>query len=241
VLLLALDTATPAVTVALHDGSAAIAEVSAVDARRHGELLSAFVDEALRKAGAGFGDLTAIAVGIGPGPYTGLRAGVVTARVLGSALAIRTDGICSLDVIAAQAASAGSAGSPPRDHTASGGSGGSPRRVCTADGSDFVVVTDARRREVYWARYRPDGERVAGPFVGRPADLPGGLPVAGEAGLLTADLGGQVREPRYPSAAVLANLGVERLLAGRPPDLAEPLYLRRPDAREPGRPKRVTP
>lgn len=226
-LLLALDTATPAVTVALHDGSAAVAEVSAVDARRHGELLSVFVDKALRKAGAGFGDLTAIAVGIGPGPYTGLRAGVVTARVLGSALAIRTDGICSLDVIAAQAASAGSAGSPPR--------------VSAADASDFVVVTDARRREVYWARYRPDGERVAGPFVGRPADLPGGLPVAGEAGLVAAELGGEVREPRYPSAAVLANLAVERLLARRPPYLAEPLYLRRPDAREPGRPKRVTP
>jgi tRNA threonylcarbamoyl adenosine modification protein YeaZ len=214
VLLLALDTATPAVTVALHDGSAALAEVSAVDPRRHGELLSAFVDEALRKAGAGFGDLTAIAVGIGPGPYTGLRAGVVTARVLGSALAIRTDGICSLDVIAAQAA---------------------------ADGSDFLVVTDARRREVYWARYRPDGLRCSGPHVGRPADLPGGLPVAGEAGLLPAELGSQVLEPRYPSAAVLAKLAVVRLLADVPPDLAEPLYLRRPDAREPGRPKRVTP
>jgi tRNA threonylcarbamoyl adenosine modification protein YeaZ len=218
VLLLALDTATPAVTVALHDGSAAVAEVSAVDGRRHGELLSAFVDEALRKAGAGFGDLTAIAVGIGPGPYTGLRAGVVTARVLGSALAIRTDGICSLDVIAAQAAA-----------------GGSARR------SDFLVVTDARRREVYWARYRPNGERIAGPAVSRPADLPAGLPVAGEAGLLPAELGGRVLEPRYPSAAVLAKLAAGRLLAGLPPDLAEPLYLRRPDAREPGRPKRVTP
>jgi tRNA threonylcarbamoyladenosine biosynthesis protein TsaB len=223
VLLLALDTATPAVTVALHDGSAAVAEVSAVDPRRHGELLSAFVDEALRKAGAGFGDLTAIAVGIGPGPYTGLRAGVVTARVLGSALAIRTDGICSLDVIAAQAASR------------------SPGSAPAADGSDFLVVTDARRREVYWARYRPDGQRVAGPHVSRPADLPGGLPVAGEAGLLAAEPGSQVLEPRYPSAAVLASLAVERLLAGVPPDLAEPLYLRRPDAREPGRPKRVTP
>src|SRR5215472_3151616 len=200
VLLLALDTATPALTVALHDGSAAVAEVVAVDARRHGELLSAFVDEALRKAGAGFGDLTAIAVGIGPGTYTGLRAGVVTARVLGSALEIRTDGICSLDVIAAQA----------RQH---------------AQTSEFLVVTDARRREVYWARYRPDGERVAGPLVGRPADLPAGLPVAGEAGLLPAELGSRVLEPRYPSAVVLASLGVARLQAGLPPDLAEPLYL----------------
>src|SRR5215467_13307161 len=127
-LLLALDTATPAVTVALHDGSAVVAEVSGVDARRHGELLSAFVDEALRKASAAFGDLTAIAVGVGPGPYTGLRAGVVTARVLGSALAIRTDGICSLDVIAAQAASGGPRGSSPRKSAA----------WEAADGSDFL-------------------------------------------------------------------------------------------------------
>jgi tRNA threonylcarbamoyladenosine biosynthesis protein TsaB len=109
------------------------------------------------------------------------------------------------------------------------------------DESDFLVVTDARRREVYWARYRPDGERLAGPHVGRPADLPAGLPVAGEAGLLPAERGSEVLEPRYPSAALLANLAVDRLLAGVPPDLAEPLYLRRPDAREPGRPKRVTP
>ncbi|HYK70862.1 MAG TPA: tRNA (adenosine(37)-N6)-threonylcarbamoyltransferase complex dimerization subunit type 1 TsaB [Streptosporangiaceae bacterium] len=222
-LLLALDTSTPAVTVALHDGAAVVSEVSAVDARRHGELLSAFVDEALRKAGAGFGDLTAIAAGIGPGPYTGLRAGVVTARVLGSALAIRTDGICSLDVIAAQAVAGASRG-----------------RTVEVTGSDFLVVTDARRREVYWARYRPDGERVAGPLVSRPVDLPAGLPVAGEAGLLPAELASPVLEPRYPSAVVLANLAVARLLAGVPPDLAEPLYLRRPDAREPGPPKRVT-
>jgi len=217
VLLLAMDTATPAVTVALHDGSAVVADVSAVDARRHGELLSAFLDEALRKAGAGFGDLTAIAVGIGPGPYTGLRAGVVTAVVLGSALRIRTDGICSLDVIAAAQAGRGDSGP-----------------------ADFLVVTDARRREVYWARYRSGGERVAGPLVSRPADLPAGLPVAGEAGLLPAELTSRVLEPRYPSAAVLADLAVARLQAGLPPELAEPLYLRRPDAREPGPPKRVT-
>src|SRR5215472_5430561 len=139
-LLLALDTATPAVTVALHDGSAVVAEVSGVDARRHGELLSAFVDEALRKAGAAFGDLTAVAVGIGPGPYTGLRAGVVTARVLGSALAIRIDGICSLDIIAAQAAG-GSGGSSPRVDAAARPS----VQVHTSpDESDFLVVTDAR-------------------------------------------------------------------------------------------------
>jgi tRNA threonylcarbamoyladenosine biosynthesis protein TsaB len=216
VLLLAFDTATSAVTVALHDGHTVIAQESAVDARRHGELLAVFIDKVLGSVGAGRCDLTAVAVGTGPGPYTGLRAGVVTARVLGSALQIRTDGVCSLDVIAADAQAA-------------------------AAGSDYLVATDARRREVYWARYTPAGERADGPHVGRPADLPGGLPVAGEGADLYADLAGQSIGPRYPSAASLAVLVAARQAAGEPPGLAEPLYLRRPDAREPGKPKRVTP
>jgi tRNA threonylcarbamoyl adenosine modification protein YeaZ len=218
VLLLAFDTATPAVTVALHDGAAVIAEESGVDARRHGELLAVFIDKVLRNVGASRGDLTGIAVGTGPGPYTGLRAGLVTARVLGSALKLRTDGICSLDVIAADA---------------------SPWAV----GSEYLVATDARRREVYWARYKSTGERVGGPHVGRPADLPAGLPVAGTGADLYPDLGGgsatQI-QPRYPSAARLAALAAARLAAGEAPGPAEPLYLRRPDAREPGKPKRVT-
>ena len=135
VLLLAFDTATPAVTVALHDGSRVIAEESAVDARRHGELLAVAIAEVLRSAGAGHADLTHVAVGTGPGPYTGLRAGLVTATVLASALGIPADGICSLDVIAAAA---------------------------DADG-EFLVATDARRREVYWARYDRNGGRRDGP------------------------------------------------------------------------------
>jgi tRNA threonylcarbamoyladenosine biosynthesis protein TsaB len=216
VLLLALDTATPAVTVALHDGSAVVAELSVVDPRRHGEVLAVLVDQVLRKAGAARGDLTAVAVGTGPGPYTGLRAGLVTARVLGSALQIRTDGICSLDVIAAQA-------------------------VAGADDSGFLVATDARRREVYWARYTGGGERVAGPHVDKPADLPTDLPVAGEGAVLYPELGHPALAPRYPAAGQLALIAVGRISAGLPPGLAAPLYLRRPDAREPGRPKRVTP
>jgi tRNA threonylcarbamoyladenosine biosynthesis protein TsaB len=216
VLLLALDTATPAVTVALHDGSAVVAEVCAVEPRRHGEVLAVFVDQVLRKAGAGRDDLTAVAVGIGPGPYTGLRVGVVTARVLGSALQVRTDGICSLDVIAAQAAAA-------------------------AGGSDFLVATDARRREVYWARYTAAGERAAGPYVSRPADLQADLPLAGEGAVLYPEPGRRALAPRYPAAGQLAVIAAARLSAGSPPGLPEPLYLRRPDASEPGRPKRVTP
>ena len=215
-LLLAFDTATSAVTVALHDGATVIAEESAVDARRHGELLAVFIDKALRRAGASRCDLTGVAVGTGPGPYTGLRAGLVTARVLGSALGIRTDGICSLDVIAADACAA-------------------------AAGSDFLVATDARRQEVYWARYTAAGQRTEGPQVSRPADLPPGLPVAGEGAVIYPELAVRPIGPRFPSAARLAVLAVSRESAGALPQPAEPLYLRRPDAREPGKPKRVTP
>lgn len=218
-LLLAFDTSTPAVTVALYDGAAVVAQESAIDARRHGELLAVFIEKVLHNAGAGCCDLTAVAVGTGPGPYTGLRAGLVTARVLGSALNIRADGICSLDVIAADAKAA-------------------------AAGSDFLVATDARRREVYWARYTPAGTRADGPNVDRPVDLPAGLPVAGFGAELYPELGGGTGRsigPAYPSAARLAVLSANRLAAGVAPEPAEPLYLRRPDAREPGKPKRVTP
>jgi tRNA threonylcarbamoyladenosine biosynthesis protein TsaB len=210
VLLLAFDTATPAVTVAVHDGSRVLAAESVVDARRHGELLAAGIDKVLRAAGASRGDLTELAVGTGPGPYTGLRAGVMTANVLASALDLPVHGVCSLDVIAADVQAPG----------------------------DFLVATDARRREVYWAQYGGKGTRRAGPFVGRPAELPAGHPVAGEGPVLYPELGTPLG-PQYPSAARLAELAIARGAGGRD-RLAEPIYLRRPDARQPGPPKRVT-
>jgi tRNA threonylcarbamoyl adenosine modification protein YeaZ len=218
VLILAFDTATPAVTVALHDGSAVLAEESAVDARRHGELLAPSVSRVLAAAGAAPADLTMIAVGTGPGPYTGLRVGLVTAHALGDALDIRVDGICTLDVIAAQARGA-------------------------AAGREFIVATDARRKELYWARYAADARRLAGPVVSSPDAIPAGCPVAGEGPVLYPGLAGRAEpiEPRYPAAAVLAGLAATRLTCGVSPGPAVPLYLRRPDAAEPGRPKRVTP
>jgi len=218
VLILAFDTATPAVTVALCDAGGLVASESAVDSRHHGELLSPAIATVLAVAGATPADLTSIAVGVGPGPYTGLRAGLVTARVLGSTLGIDVDGICTLDVIAAQARAA-------------------------AGGGEFLVATDARRREVYWARYAPTGARLAGPSVSLPAELPRGLPLAGDGGWRYADAIGEPEliEPRFPDAATLAALAAARIAGGLPPTPAEPLYLRRPDAREPGKPKRVTP
>jgi tRNA threonylcarbamoyl adenosine modification protein YeaZ len=209
-----------------------LAETTTVDARRHGELLASSIDAVLAEAGAGRLDITAVAAGTGPGPYTGLRAGLVTARVLGSALGVPVYGVCTLDVVAAGVASTG-----------------------TAARQGFIVATDARRREVYWARYDADGRRLDGPAVGFPADVAGTVVaetaagrVANSPGILTAGMGallypgvlGEPIEPCYPAAGTLAGIAARQLAAGEPGSGAEPIYLRRPDARVPGPPKRVT-
>jgi tRNA threonylcarbamoyladenosine biosynthesis protein TsaB len=215
---LGFDTATPAVSVALHDGAQIRAETFAVDARRHGELLAPMIASVMADAGASRDELSAIAVGVGPGPYTGLRVGVVTAKVLGSVLGIPVHGVCSLDLIAA---------------------------ATQADGREFLVATDARRKEVYWARYDASGNRLAGPLVGGASSIPGAaeLAAAGGGARLYPEAFGEVTGPGYPDARTLCQVVVRRLDGQPGPELlpAEPLYLRRPDAREPGPPKRVTP
>jgi tRNA threonylcarbamoyl adenosine modification protein YeaZ len=208
VLVLAIDTSTPAVTVALHDGAQVLAESTTVDSRRHTELVAPAVVDVLASAGADRRDITAVAVGVGPGPFTGLRIGLVTARVLGVALSVPVYGMCSLDVVA--------------------------RRV-TADGP-FVVATDARRHEVYWAAYDAAGHRIDGPAVDTPADVATDLPVAGEGPRLYPEAFPNPVRPQYPDAGDLAAAVVSGSAALLPPD---PLYLRRPDARPPGAPKPV--
>jgi len=229
VLVVGFDTATPAVSVALHDGERVIAESFALDARRHSELLMPMIAKVMADAGAARADLTDVAVGVGPGPYTGLRAGVMTARVLGAVLGVPVHGVCSLDVIAAAREGLG---------------GSSPQASTLAVGPEFLVATDARRHEVYWARYDAAGRRVEGPLVGQASSIPGAadLTAAGTGGQLYPEAFGEVIGPAYPDARTLCNI-VAGSLTGRPgsPLLApEPLYLRRPDAREPGPPKRVT-
>ncbi|MFD8421287.1 tRNA (adenosine(37)-N6)-threonylcarbamoyltransferase complex dimerization subunit type 1 TsaB [Streptomyces sp. NPDC059466] len=213
-LLLALDTATPAVTVALHDGTSAIASSSQVDARRHGELLLPAVDRVLAEAGLRLDAVTGVVVGVGPGPYTGLRVGLMTADTFGLALGVPVHGLCTLDALAYAA---------------------------DIDGP-FVVATDARRKEVYWARYADSRTRVSGPAVDRPGDLAlDGLPAVGAGALLYPDTFPDARAPEHVSAAALASLAAERLAAGEELEPPRPLYLRRPDAEVPKNYKVVTP
>jgi tRNA threonylcarbamoyl adenosine modification protein YeaZ len=200
-LLLAFDTATPQVGVALYDGSDVLAERVSDRAMKHGEQLAPLIAAVLEEVGAVRQDLTAVAVGAGPGPFTGLRVGLVTARTLGFALDIPVYAACSLDVIAVEAVG----------HVA----------------GDFAVATDARRKEVYLARYDADGQRLDGPVVARPADVATDLPVAGEGALLYPEAFPHPVGPTRPSAGWLARAVAAELVELMDP---EPLYLRRPDA-----------
>jgi tRNA threonylcarbamoyl adenosine modification protein YeaZ len=184
--ILAIDTATPAVTAGIVrlEGIEVLAERVTVDPRAHAEQLTPNVLEALADAGLTVDDLGAVVVGCGPGPFTGLRVGMATAAAYGHALGVPVHGVCSLDAI---------------------GNG--------TEG-EALVVTDARRREVYWARYR-DGLRIEGPAVNAPADVPGAIDAL-------------ARPPVYPTVA-----GLVRAVADwtARPDPLIPLYLRRPDAK----------
>ncbi len=210
-LLLAFDTSTPAITVALHDGSGVLASSTVVDARRHGELLAPGIEAVLAEVGRSPADLTSIVVGVGPGPFTGLRVGVVTARTLGAVLGIEVYGICSLDAVA------------------------------WASGLDaaFAVVTDARRREVYWATYSDFRVRDGVAAVGRPQAVAGVLgdrPVIGPGAGVYPFVDARTT---VLSAAALAELAAYRLTTGGELLSPSPLYLRRPDATPPGERKRV--
>jgi tRNA threonylcarbamoyladenosine biosynthesis protein TsaB len=192
-MLLAFDTATPQVTVALYDEGDILAEHVSERTMKHGEQLAPLIDRVL----------AAIAVGAGPGPFTGLRVGLVTARTLGYALDIPVYAVCTLDALAVEAVDTG------------------------AVTGDFAVATDARRKEVYFATYTGSGERVSGPVVAKPDALATDGPVVGEGALLyPASFPTAVGPPR-PSAGWLARTVAEERAELLDP---EPLYLRRPDA-----------
>lgn len=216
-ILLALDTATSAITTAVRDDTTVRAVVATQDTRRHTEHLAPNIEEVMGRSGVRMEALTHLAVGIGPGPFTGLRVGIVTALTLGAALGIPVHGVCSLDALAL-------ATSPIDDQ------------------DELVVATDARRKEVYWARYRRAAHgwtRESGPQVLRPQDLDPALralPCAGRGPALFPGLFARPHGPLDVSAVDIAALAAAEIAAGRH-TAATPMYLRRPDAQEPAGPK----
>jgi tRNA threonylcarbamoyl adenosine modification protein YeaZ len=199
-IVLTLDTSTPAVTAGIvrRDDLSVLAERVTFDARAHAERLTPNVLAALNDATLTMADLDAVVVGCGPGPFTGLRAGMATAAAYGHALGTPVHGVCSLDAIGVRTT------------------------------GDTLVVTDARRREVYWARYR-DGIRIHGPAVNAPADVdPGSAQAVAGSPEHAALFGLPLSEPVYPTpaglVAAVADWSVE-------PAPLVALYLRRPDAK----------
>lgn len=218
--ILGMDTATSAITVAVHDGEQVLAARSTVDARRHTELLAPLLIEVMAAAGTTPEEVTHVAVGTGPGPFTGLRVGLVTAQTFAHARGITVHGVCSLDALAGAAAAGGHEG-------------------------ELLVATDARRKELYWARYRcTDGaiQRLDDPAVDKPAELPDAvrsLPTAGRGPLLYPELLPHGTDLLDVDAGALATLAAQRITAGEAMPV-EPLYLRRPDAVVPSAPKPAT-
>lgn len=197
---LALDTSTD-ICLALAKDGAAVASRLIADRRGHAEKLMPAVVELCAEAGITVADVTEVAVGLGPGPFTGLRVGIVTGHTIASLAGTTMHGVCSLDVVALQWLAAGN--SPD---------------------TEFVIASDARRKELYWARYAADGTRVDGPHVSAPTELPAGLPVAGPGRsafpeVFCAD------GPDTFDASVLATRWAELPDAG-----SDAMYLRKPDA-----------
>lgn len=213
-MLISFDTASPQVSVALlDDEGTVVAEQVSAETMRHGEQLAPLIEQVLAQAGATRLDVTAVAVGVGPGPFTGLRVGLVTARTLGFVLDVPVYGVCSLDALALEAVDTGAVGGP------------------------FVVASDARRKEVYLAAYDEDGQRTSGPVVERPDVVATAGPVVGEGAVLYPDAFPQPVGPLRASAGWLGRAVVEERVELLDP---EPLYLRRPDAEIPGTPKPVS-
>ncbi|OFM22349.1 MULTISPECIES: tRNA (adenosine(37)-N6)-threonylcarbamoyltransferase complex dimerization subunit type 1 TsaB [Rothia] len=240
-LVLALDSsATASVALARVHGSEAgasfeiLARYESEDTRSHAEVMGPYAQAALQDAGVRGEDLDAILTGTGPGPFTGLRAGIVTARALGFAWSVPVYGMMSLTALAERAVSGVVAGEENVE-----------RAFASAEGAELLVLSDARRREVYSARYCVNAEGyslVDGPNVCPASEiLPGGGPSyaygygAGlytealeEHGWTIVDSAREVHPHAEYLVAAAARLGVENLSED-----TSAQYLRDSDAKVP--------
>jgi len=221
-LILAIDTSAVASAALVSDAApeGVLASFSTEDTRSHAEVLAPGIHGMLASAGVTGQDIDALVVGVGPGPFTGLRSGIATARTLAFAWGRPLHGLMSLDAVALEVAES------------------------TAAEPGFLVVTDARRKEVYWARYSLDGGQLPvledGPHVGFAASLPD-LPAFGAGAGLYADV--LRAHPEFateqPDALYLGQFALARLASGGTLLDSTPLYLRESDAQVPGPRKRA--
>jgi len=213
---LAIDTSSAVAVAIVADDGATLCAANALEPRRHAELLAIMISDVLRDSGVARDELVGVVAGTGPAPFTGLRVGLVTAQTLGFALGVPVHGVSSLDALAA----------------------GAVRALALPTGVEVLATGDARRREVYWARYRvsetPGIELLAGPGVARAAALvangmaAGAVVVGRGAAGYAAELPSAEGAPLDPDPADLVRLALSRLAAGEVLP-TEPLYLRRPD------------
>jgi tRNA threonylcarbamoyl adenosine modification protein YeaZ len=234
--LLAIDTSS-GTSVAIVDGDRGIlAEYTEPDTRRHAEVIGTLIARALDESGIAASGLSGVAVGMGPGPFTGLRVGIAAARAFAFGAGIPVVPVVSHDAIALDAfAAASSSLGASTDVTAD-----SATDIALFVQPDLalplLVVTDARRREVYWSAYSgadADGlpARAAGPGLVKPADLPAAL----------SDIDAYRRlETDAVSAAAIGLLAERMLRHGRPLAGSDALYLRSPDIFPSAGPKRVS-
>ncbi|MFF2841886.1 tRNA (adenosine(37)-N6)-threonylcarbamoyltransferase complex dimerization subunit type 1 TsaB [Paenarthrobacter sp. NPDC057981] len=221
-LILAIDTSAVASAALISDDAmeGVVDSFATEDTRSHAEVLAPGIEKLLAGAGVTGADIDAIVTGVGPGPFTGLRSGIATARTLSFVWNKPLYGLMSLDAIALEVAES------------------------TAAVPEFLVATDARRKEVYWARYvYVQGqlpELVDGPHVGFASELPD-LPVFGAGAGLYADVlrADEDFATTQPDAASLGQFALARLNAGQPLLDSTPLYLRESDAQVPGPRKRA--
>ena len=202
-MILGIDTSLGSAVAVVELDGVVRSQVESADPRGHAEVIGSLIEQALAEASASPADITHVAAGMGPGPFTGLRVGLVTAASMGQALGIPTYGVCSLDAL---------------------GRAAGPGRV--------LVATDARRREVYFATYS-DGHRTTDPDVARPADVKVDADRAvGEGALTYSEVFGLPIDEilLYPPGVALVAIAADRIRAGAPGERLTPLYLRRPDA-----------
>lgn len=184
-MLLAIDSSTgTSVAVVDRDGGI-LAELSDDNTMRHAEVVGALIRDALAEAGVSVADLSAVACGMGPGPFTGLRIGIAAARTFAMGARKPVVPLVSHDAIAFAWYSDGNAG-------------------------ELLVATDARRRELYWSAYSGVTDsglpsRTHGPALARPDDVPAGTGVRLDATAVSAGALGMLAEHTWAAGSAFAS------------------------------------